>query len=586
MTKSRNAVSLSAIVAVAILGVLFTAFKGWTPGLGLDLQGGASLVYQPVGTFKQSSLEQAKDIIRQRVDGLGVAEPDVRLQGNNIVVELPGIKDANKAFDTIGQTAELRFRPVLQQIAPIAPAVTGGTTTTVKGGRSTSVAPPRSTLVTIGGADSQTVVVGNTTIAPSAPSTTRGDFVAPSAGSLRGFAVGAQAPTATTSPGTTVVPSASTTLRTGTTLPSNTTLPTNTTLPAKTTPVGDLDTKTGTTPRSQDKAEATVVLADKQGNRYILQPTLLTGTIVSDATAEINATTGAWVVNVVFTGAGSAKWDQMAQQLYQRQLAIVLDSEVISAPVIQTTQFGGKAQISGTFDAKEARRLAIVLRYGSLPVKLEPQTVQTVSASLGKDSLRAGIITGLIGLALVAAYMMFYYRALGLVVIAGVSVSACLLWTITALLTQSRGLALSLSGAVGIIVSVGVSVDSYVVYFERLRDEVRHGKTLRSSVDRGFKRAWRTILAADLVSLIGALALYFLTVGGVRGFAFFLAMSTALDLVVSYFFTRPIVALLGRGTFFTTGRMGVAHNMDISDAQTAVGTTTRILPGSGSRAVK
>lgn len=577
MTKNRNAVSLSAIVAVAIIGVLFTAFKGWTPGLGLDLQGGASLVYQPVGAFKQSSLEQAKNIIRQRVDGLGVAEPDVRLQGNNIIVELPGIKDANKAFDTIGQTAELRFRPVLQQIAPIAPQVTGGTTTTVKGGSGTTVAPPRSTLVTIGGTGSQTVVVGNTTIAttiaPSSRSTTSADFVAPSAGSLRGFAVGAQTSTATTQ-------------ATGTTKAAVTSLPANTTLPTKTTPIGDLDTKTGTTPRSQDKAEATVVLADKQGNRYILEPTMLTGTIVSDATAEINATTGAWVVNVVFTGAGSAKWDQMAQKLYQRQLAIVLDSEVISAPVIQTTQFGGKAQISGTFDAKEARRLAIVLRYGSLPVKLEPQTVQTVSASLGKDSLRAGIITGLIGLALVAAYMMFYYRALGLVVIAGVSVSACLLWTITALLTQSRGLALSLSGAVGIIVSVGVSVDSYVVYFERLRDEVRHGKTLRSSVDRGFKRAWRTILAADLVSLIGALALYFLTVGGVRGFAFFLALSTALDLVVSYFFTRPIVALLGRGTFFTTGRMGVAHNMDISATQIAVGTSTRILPGSGSRAVK
>lgn len=585
MTKNRNAVSLGAIVAVAIIGVLFTAFKGWTPGLGLDLQGGASLVYQPVGAFKQSSLEQAKNIIRQRVDGLGVAEPDVRLQGNTIIVELPGIKDANKAFDTIGQTAELRFRPVLQQIAPIAPSVSGGSTTTVKGGSTTTVkgasgttgAPPRSTVVTIGGTGSQTVVVGNTTIAPAPPATTVGDFVAPSAGSLRGFAVGAQASTATTrvagttvaaSPGTTVVPS------------------TATTLPTKTTPIGDLDTKTGTTPRSADIASATVVLADKTGNRYILEPTLLTGTIVSDATAEINANTGAWVVNVVFTGAGSAKWDQMAQQLYQRQLAIVLDSEVISAPVIQTTQFGGKAQISGTFDAKEARRLAIVLRYGSLPVRLEPQTVQTVSASLGKDSLRAGIITGIIGLALVAAYMMFYYRALGLVVIAGVSVSACLLWTITALLTQSRGLALSLSGAVGIIVSVGVSVDSYVVYFERLRDEVRHGKTLRSSVDRGFKRAWRTILAADLVSLIGALALYLLTVGGVRGFAFFLALSTALDLVVSYFFTRPIVAILGRGTFFTTGRMGVAHNMDISATQTAVGTATRILPGSGSRAVK
>jgi preprotein translocase subunit SecD len=329
-----------------------------------------------------------------------------------------------------------------------------------------------------------------------------------------------------------------------------------------------------------DVAEANVVLPDKTGNRYLLAPTMLTGTIVSDATAEIDAQTGAWVVNVVFTGSGSSAWDAMAQQLYQKQLAIVLDSEVISAPVIQTTQFGGRAQISGTFTSAEAKQLAVVLRYGSLPVKLEPQTVQTVSASLGKDSLQAGLVTGLIGLALVAAYMVFYYRALGLVVIAGLSVSGALLWTITSLLTQSRGLALSLSGAVGIIVSVGVTVDSYVVYFERLRDEIRHGKTLRSSVDRGFKRAWRTILAADLVSLIGALALYFLTVGSVRGFAFFLAMSTLLDLFVAYFFTRPLVSMLGKGTFFTTGPLGIGHNMDVTGAVNTAATPTRIVPGS------
>jgi preprotein translocase subunit SecD len=178
--------------------------------------------------------------------------------------------------------------------------------------------------------------------------------------------------------------------------------------------------------------------------------------------------------------------------------------------------------------------------------------------------------------------MVFYYRALGLVVIVGLGVSGALMWTIASLLTQSRGLALSLSGAVGIIVSAGVTVDSYVVYFERLRDEIRHGRTLRSSVDRGFKRAWRTILAADLVSLIGALALYFLTVGSVRGFAFFLALSTTLDLFVAYFFTRPLVSMLGKGRFFTTGPLGIGHNMDVTTlaAPGSSGAPSRIVPGS------
>ena len=275
-------------------------------------------------------------------------------------------------------------------------------------------------------------------------------------------------------------------------------------------------------------------------------------------------------------------------QTKDRQLAIVLDSKVQSAPVIQTDRFNGTAVISGSFSEQEAKNLASVLRYGSLPVQLEQQQVQTVSASLGRDSLRAGIITGLLGLLLVAAYMIFYYRSLGLIVVAGLFTSFGLLWTLLSLLTKTNGLALSLAGSVGIIVSVGVTVDSYVVYFERLRDELRHGRSMDASIDRGFRRAWHTILAADGVSILGAFVLYILTVGSVRGFALMLMISTALDMVVAWFFTRPLVAMLAHNDFFTTGRWGVASGSFAASGPVAASRTvsadTIIRPGAaGSR---
>ena len=234
------------------------------------------------------------------------------------------------------------------------------------------------------------------------------------------------------------------------------------------------------------------------------------------------------------------------------QLAIVLDSVVQSAPTINEPSYGAEdIQISGSFGESEAKDLALVLRYGSLPVELERQSVQTVSASLGDDSLRAGIIAGLVGLSLVALYMLLYYRALGLVVILGLTVWGALLYTIISFLGETQGLALTLSGVTGIIVSIGVTVDSYVVYFERLKDEVKAGRTLRTSTDRAFKRAFRTVLAANFTAFLGALVLWWLTVGSVRGFAFFLGLSTLLDVIVAWAFTHPIVVLLSRNRVFT-----------------------------------
>jgi preprotein translocase subunit SecD len=271
------------------------------------------------------------------------------------------------------------------------------------------------------------------------------------------------------------------------------------------------------------------------------------------------------------TGTGSKQFDDMAAANYGRAVAIVLDGQIKSAPTINAQQFGGKGQITGQFSQRDAKDLALVLRYGALPVEFQEATVQTVSATLGKDSLRAGIIAGLVGLILVLLYIVFYYRALGLVVLLGLGVWGSLLWTIIAYLGDSNGLALSLSGATGIIVSIGVTADSYIVYFERLKDEVRSGKTIRSSVERGFSRAFRTILAADTSAFIGAARLYWLTVGPVRGFALFLGLSTILDIVVAYFFTRPLVAILARNRVFTEARwLGVARGLGGTRAVEAV----------------
>ena len=274
----------------------------------------------------------------------------------------------------------------------------------------------------------------------------------------------------------------------------------------------------------------------------------------SNATATVINGKG-WGVVVDLRGGASGEdvWNALASKCFNKetdcptqQLAIELDGTLQSVATVQTPQFNGSVQISGSFKKEEAQKLARVINSGSLPIKLELQSVQNVSPSLGKDSLKAAWISGLVGVILVLLFMAFYYRTLGVIVALGLTISASLLWAVISWLSKTNGLALSLSGIAGIIVSVGVTVDSYVVFFERLKDEVRSGKTLRNSATRGFQGAWRTIVIADLVSLIGAMVLWYLTVGAVRGFAFFLGLSTLCDLVVAYFFTRPMVLLLSR----------------------------------------
>jgi preprotein translocase subunit SecD len=491
----RNLVlSLVITVAVAALALGLTIASGSSPELGLDLQGGASVVLQPKDSVDSGVLDQTIGIIRNRVDALGVAEPEITRQGNAILVELPGVKDQERALEIVGQTAELRFRPVLEVLPPDAsqPVPSASTTTTVAGAEDTSAASTT-------GASTTDASTGTTVTVP-----------------------------------TDVVP---------------------------------------TTPPAEDDLDAEVVLEEKDRDgtviaRYRLGPTALTGAGVEGGDAQLSPNTGTWSVGVTFKDGtvGIDGFNQLATRCYNRdqtcptqQIAIVLDSVVKSAPVVQTPTFeADDVSITGSFSEREAKNLALVLDYGALPVQLEPQAVQTVSASLGQDSLKAGVVSGIIGLLLVVIFMLVYYRRIGLVVPAGLCVTGALLWSIVSWLGETRGLALTLAGITGIIVSIGVTVDSYVVYFERLKDDVRLGRTLRSSAEKSFKGAYRTILAADGASLIGALLLYWLTVGSVRGFAFFLALSTLLDMFVSFFFTRPAVILLSRRKAFAgTDVLGV-----------------------------
>ena len=538
------------ILVAAYGGLIATLMSGNSPELGLDLQGGVSVVLAPTGDASDEQLDQALAIIRDRVDALGVAEPDITRQGDAIVVQLPGVKNRDRALALVGQTAELRFRPVLQQAQfPEADVAEAQEAADAQVGSTTSTTTPGATTPTTApGAASTTTAPGatTTTTAATPDEGAWGDPLGPT-GVVEGESAAGPAQEPTT---TTTAPPATTT-----TAPA--TDPTATTLPPQEAEVPEL------TPRDQDVADQPVLLAGADGTTiYQLGPALATGRIVKTASADIQ--NGTWLVRLEMRGGedGIDTFNEIAATCYAQnpdpqvcptgQLAIVLDSVVQSAPSINEPSYGAEdIQISGSFGESEAKDLALVLRYGSLPVELERQSVQTVSASLGDDSLRAGIIAGIVGLSLVALYMLLYYRALGLVVILGLTVWGALLYTIISFLGETQGLALTLSGVTGIIVSIGVTVDSYVVYFERLKDEVKAGRTLRTSTDRAFKRAFRTVLAANFTAFLGALILWWLTVGSVRGFAFFLGLSTLLDVIVAWAFTHPIVVLLSRNRVFT-----------------------------------
>lgn len=523
--RRKLLITLIGIMVIAYGALIATVATSTTPALGLDLQGGISVTQQPKpGTpFNTQSLDLAVEKIRERVDSLGVAEPEILRQGDTVVVNLPGVRNQQQAVDLVQVTGQVYLRPVLSGCQAVnlpssSTTAVGASTTTVNGSGSTS--PTTNAISPTGTTQPATSTTATSTTAAGGPS--------------RPLSAGNTTTTvATTAPTTTVA-----------------------SVPTTSTTSPPLDANGLPLPQSDPKNPQFLPLHNSKPPQYCyVGPQQGTGEVFKDnASATIIASQGWGVVVSLRGGAGGENiWNNLAKQCFDKQttcptqqLAIELDGTLQSVATVQVPQFNGSVQISGSFSQAEATNLARVINSGSLPVQLQLQSVQNVSPSLGKDSLRAAWISGLVGVLLVLVFMVLYYRTLGLIVAIGLTVSGSLLWGIICWLSRTNGLALSLSGIAGIIVSVGVTVDSYVVFFERLKDEVRSGKTLRNSAQRGFTHAWRTIVIADLVSLIGALVLWYLTVGAVRGFAFFLGLSTACDLIVAYFFTRPIVLLLAR----------------------------------------
>jgi preprotein translocase subunit SecD len=536
MTR-RLVVSLVGLLVVVFGSLAGNLVAGNEPALGLDLQGGISVTQEPVGEYDSVSLDLAVERIRDRVDSLGVAEPEIIRQGDAIVVNLPGVDNQDEALRLVQVTGAVLLRPVLLA-QPIAPVDTSSTT--IADGSSTTVAGGSSTTVDGSSTTAPVTTLAVTTTAPGGPSR--------------------QLPQVATSvpiDGSTTVPATadSTLPPSSTDAPSATDGPTGSeiTSPTPPTEMGDAADPT-----------ATVIVQNTDGSEiYQLGPSFATGEVFNnDATADIIS--GGWGVRVTLKNgaAGSDLWNIGAAQCFAKsttcptgRMAIVLDGVVQSAPSVNQPSFSGGVDITGSFKESEAKDLARVLKSGALPVRLEVQAVQIVSPTLGDDSLNAAIVSGLIGVLLVLLFMLLYYRLLALIVVFGITLSGLVQWNVISLLSNTNGLALSLAGIAGIIVSIGVTVDSYVVFFEKLKDELKTGRTLKNSAERGFKSAWRTILAADIVSLIGAFTLWYLTVGSVRGFAFFLGLSTLCDIIIAWFFTRPTMLMIARTKRLQRGRI-------------------------------
>ena len=591
--RNRGLGALALVLSLAAFSLTTVIATGSSPELGLDLQGGFSVVLSAEGNPPSDSIDQAMEIIRNRIDGLGVAEPEVTRQGDNVVVDLPGIEDRQRAQEILGETARLEFRPVIQRglpydaeaaaagddpcaVDPNAPPE--GYTTSVPEDGATTTAPADGATTTAPADGATTTAPAATTEAPA--STEEGAArpvpAGPAAvvdGEYAAAPLARQEETTTTAAegATTTAPAEGETTTTAAGGETTTTAP------------GDTTTTTAPADAADPAAEAanTIVVPDRPDPDAPpiacaqVGPAGFEGGALSKSQAQLNQGGGSgWIVSVAIKRSQRSTANELINACAGTQqacptgaMAMVLDGEVISAPTVQGPNLADKDfQITGGgqtgFTEGQAKDLALKLRYGALPVEFVRSAERQVSPTLGEDSLRAGLLAGIIGLIAVALYLIVYYRALGVVVVLGLGVWSALMYGVVCWLSASRGLTLSLSGVVGIVVSLGTTVDSYVVHFERLKDEVRLGKSVRASTEKGFRLAFRTILTADLASLMGAALLWYLTVGAVRGFAFFLGLSVVLDLLVAYCFDRPMVALLARSRFFTDHPLfGVARGL-------------------------
>ena len=532
-------------VGLAIAFGLVALAGSWTPRLGLDLQGGTRISLVASGEdVSQESLQEAASIIDSRVNGSGVSEAEVTTQGERtVVVEIPG-EPRPEMEETVKRQAQLRFRVVAcTSVAPGPCGAAGGT--------------PQ--------APQQPALPGSGVTVPSAPDS--GD----SSPRSRPPFLATNGEQQTESPQDQQSESPSPTA------------------PAQPAPEGDLvddplqwidnpDPASiqafneyecppqGEAPVVEDDPAKPLVTCDEDGIKYLLSVSMIEGTNLTSAGAGIPDQSVNWAVDLKFDGEGTEEFTKISRALFgtQKQFAIVLDGQVISPPTMNGVITNGEAQITGDFTETEATSLATSLKFGALPIQFSDDLIetQTVGPSLAGNQLAAGLAAGALGLGLVMLYCLLYYRGLGLVVLASLIVAAALTYALVLLLSESAGFALSLPGVAGLIVGVGITADSFIVYFERIRDEMRDGKSMRVAAESGWQRARNTCLAADAVSLLAAVVLFIFATGVVRGFAFALGLSTLIDLVVFFWFTHPMVSWLARFNFFNRG-----HKLSGLDAE-------------------
>ncbi|KIF05355.1 preprotein translocase subunit SecD [Streptomyces sp. RSD-27] len=550
--RPGRALAFILIAMVALTAGMFLT-KQTKPRLGIDLAGGTSITLKAKSepgkpdAVNETNMNTAVGIIDRRVNGLGVSEAEVQTQGrDHIIVNIPKGVNEQQAREQVGTTAQLYFRPVLAFAdgAPAAPATkpSGSPSPSASGSgapKAEGSTKPSAPATPSSSATSQGRVLSEALKAPGTPTPS------PSASESKKADDNKAAPSAS-APAPAPTPSAD---------------------PA----VADLQAKFAALDCTKEdqraaagkgaKPEEPTIACGQRGTtwgKWILGPAQVNGQDVKDAKGVIDQQRGQWIVQMQFTDKGADKFAKITGELAtktppQNQFAIVLDGKVISDPSVSQALTGGNAEISGGFTQQSAQDLGNMLSYGALPLSFQEDSVTTVTAALGGEQLKAGLIAGAIGLALVVIYLLVYYRGLAFIAIVSLMVSAILTYTIMALLGKGIGFALNLPAVCGAIVAIGITADSFIVYFERIRDEIREGRTLRPAVERAWPRARRTILVSDFVSFLAAAVLFIVTVGKVQGFAFTLGLTTLLDVVVVFLFTKPVMTLVARTKFFSSG---------------------------------
>jgi preprotein translocase subunit SecD len=535
-----------ALIVIVLYGLVFlTGNHKPTPKLGIDLQGGTRVTLTARtpdgGQPSRESLNQARQIIERRVNGIGVSGTEVLLDGNNVVITVPG--EQGDQAKNLGKTAKLGFRKVVANATQ--PVVPPQTTPPPTSGAPSSSAPPSS------GAPA-----ASSSAPPSSPAAGGGGAPAAAPAQQQSTTPAPPSSSATPPPASSPAPSdGSVDDQTAKEIQAAKALRQNPQLigadgTANQELVAQAMAALTCAPNAKDPLEGNddpklplVACGDHDTYKYLLEPEFLPGTEIADSTSGYDQQRGQWVVNLSFKSEGTKTWADFTTKNQGQQAAFVLDTQVVSAPNIQVAIVDGNTQITGKFTQPEAKDLSDILKYGSLPLSFASSDATTVSATLGLASLQAGLIAGGIGLLVVFIYCLFYYRLLGVLTILSLALSFSLVFAVLVLLGRWIGYTLDLAGIAGLIIAIGITADSFVIYFERIKDEIREGRTFRSAVPRGWTRAQRTILASDAVSFLAAAILYIIAVGDVQGFAFTLGMSTVLDLVIVYLVTHPLVAI-------------------------------------------